>query len=95
MVKDFGIGRRIFKIEVFKFRSNIKAESHFSGLFQGLLQGVTGISFMRATIGLQDIAKHPSHFCLFICAPRKQGKGVGIRFCEHIALLDPGKAFYG
>ena len=92
-VNDLG-GLVTLEVEVLKLWPNIIGIPLFRRLFQHPFQHIPRISLVMASVRLQDIAKHPGH--RFIAgSPWQELKGGRVRFGNHIAFFNSGKAFNG
>ena len=79
--------------EEFAFRSYIERVSHGFRLAYDLLQHITGISLITASIRAVHITDQTRHLAL-LGSPRKCSKSAVIRVQIHITLFHPHKPFH-
>ena len=79
--------------EEFAFRSYIERVSHGFRLAYDLLQHITGISLITASIRAVHITDQTRHLAL-LGSPRKCSKSAVIRVQIHITLFHPHKSFH-
>jgi hypothetical protein len=86
--------RAVAQQEELDLRVRVAREAHLGGLAQVALEHPSGIGVGRATVGEQDVAKHPGHAGI-LAPPGQQLERRRVGTGDHVCLMHPGEALDG